>query len=689
MKQILKRNFIFSLLFPALYLAGCMDTPDGFEAPQWDVNLSTPVMDTTYTLADAIKKSDMIKSYPAGSPKENLLYYADNKPIEKVTVGDNLKLDQAVESSQAEKIGEVKIQDPAPRSASISSSWTGLQPGQTFPIPPVAGVQIGVNFPQITEFNYVILSAGSLDLSLTNAMDIDIKLSGCELFNVDNNSAVGTILQDVQIPAKQTVNVSVPLNTGAGHNVYSKLGFRGTLSTPGSSGKLVAVPQNSININAAFKNLAISEVQGKIQVNNININNSFTVDNQTKFQNVIIDRGTLQMNLSNNLDVDLNVKIQLLNLFSSSTSQTPYELNLTVPRKSSTPVTRDLSSFALKSATPTNVISYQVLVSTVATSDYRIVKSSDNVSETVQMTGLSLRSITGIVKPTTINIKPTTVSINLGDMKDKFSFTKLTFKDPDLKLYLKPSSQFKVRVDGTVKAKGYSNTLKFTDYISNLNGQVDSLVDIPSADLASFLSSFSPNFPSELTISGTATVNPDSDPTTIYKVAQSDSITGHAEITFPLNAGISDGAFTDTTKLNLKDDLKKEINKIQSIVLTLQITNGLPASVKWTGSFLDATEKIKLLDLPPNRKPDNNFILVPAAAVNSDGKVTAPASRTETIELTGSDVEKFINSSFLISNLAINTSGATSGSASPVEFKITDSIKLKASATVLYRVNEK
>ncbi|MGE5430361.1 MAG: hypothetical protein ACM3QX_04760 [Syntrophomonadaceae bacterium] len=688
MKQILYRTFTFSLLFPALYLAGCMDTPDGFEAPQWDVNLSTPIMDTTYTLKQVVDNNpDMIKSYPKGSAQENILYYADNKKIEKVTVGDNLKMEQAVMSSQAEKIGEVKIQDPAPEAASISSSWTGLQPGQSFPIPPAGNIPVGAVFPQVNEFNYIVLSSGSIDLSLSNAMDVDVTLANAYLENDGNKVKIGQLSSSVTIPAKSTKLVSVPLNTGI--NIYSTLGFKGSLSTPGSNGSPVTVPQNSINISASFKNLAVSEVQGKIQVNNISINNSFQVDNQTKFQNVVISQGNLQINLSNNIDVDLSVKIKLNNLYSSSSSSTPYELNLTVPRKGSLPVSKDLSNFVLKSSTPSNVINYSVLVSTAATNDYRIVKSTDNILETVQMSQLSLRSITGIVKPTTLDIKPTTVSLNLGEMKDKFKFAKMSFKDPDLKLYLKPSSQFKVKVDGTVKAKGYISTLKFTDYISNLGGQIDSVVEVPSADLATFLSGFSPNFPEELTISGTATVNPDADPTTVYTVSQNDSITGHAEITFPFNIGIADGEFKDTTELNLKDDLKKEISKIKSVILTLQITNGLPASVKWTGSFLDATQSVKLLDLPPNRQSGNNFILVPAAAVDANGKVTAPSVKTETIEITGSDVEKFVNSKYLISNVEINTSGATSGSASPVEFKITDSIRVKASAGVVYRVNEK
>jgi hypothetical protein len=212
-------------------------------------------------------------------------------------------------------------------------------------------------------------------------------------------------------------------------------------------------------------------------------------------------------------------------------------------------------------------------------------------------------------------------------------------------------------------------------------------IEVPSADLSAFISSFSPNFPSELTITGTATINPDGDQNTIYTISQDDYITGNAEITFPLNVGVEDGQFADTTEINITD-IKDQENKVQSVILTVQITNGIPAKVKFEGAFMDATKSVKLLDLPPNRQDGNRFIELEGASVDANGKVTAPTVKTETIEFTGSDVDKFVNTKYILSNVTINTTGATTGSAAPVEFKVTDSIKIRASAKLVYRVNE-
>lgn len=680
MKQIIQKVFVFSLLCPGLYLTGCMDKPEDFIAPKWDVSLNSPVIDTTYTLEDALEKDDsMIKWYPAGSPKANLLYYADRLPIEKVTVGDNLKLDASIQSTQAATIGDVKIQNPASRSGQIGTSWTGASSGASVPIPAVSNIPVELVFPTISEFNYVKLSSGSLDLSLKNVMPVNIVLSGCVLENTSDKSVIGEIASNITITPGNTITIPVPLKSGV--TISNSLAFRGSLSTPGSGGNFVTIPDRSIDISASFNNLAVNEVQGKVKASTISINNSFQIDNETMFQQVEIAGGNLQLTLNNNLDVALNAKIRLLNLYSSIYAASPYEINMSVGRKSSKPLTQDLSNFVLKSDNATNVISYEVLVSTEGPDDYRTIKSTDNVSETISMSQLSVRSFKGIIKPTKLEIKPKTVTLDLGEVKDKFHFNKITFKDPDLKLYLNPSSQFKAKIEGVVSAKGSNATLKFTDYISRNGNQVDSLVEIPKAEVANFLSSFSPSLPTELTISGTATVNPDNESCTI---AQSDSLTGATEISFPLNVGVSDGDFTDTTEIRLKDKARDEVSKLQSIALTMEITNGLPASVKYEGVLLDTTKMISLLQLPTN----GQVIEVPAAKVDADGKVVASSSVTQVVEFTGGDVDKFAMSHFLISKVKINTSGATTGSAAPVEFKITDSIKIKAWVKATYRVNE-
>ncbi|MGE5402489.1 MAG: hypothetical protein ACM3S2_19005 [Ignavibacteriales bacterium] len=687
MKQMRPRVIVSIPILLSLFFTGCFDKPEDFVAPVWDVNMNIPVFNKTYTLKDAIEKdTSMIRWYPAGSPKQNLLYYADKKTLETVTVGDNIKIDNPVASTQAMQIGELNVKVPSAQTATVGFDWTSVQPGTNAPFPPLSNKTTTVVFPQTNEFNYIVLSGGSLDLYVTNNMpsSVNISLSGMYLQNEYNTMKVGEQNTPYTIPGGQVQKITIPLYTGT--KIYNQLSFHCVIATNGSNGNFITIPQNCLSVLSSFSNLTVTEVQGKLKVNNLNISNSFQIDDSTKFQSVEIDHGNLKLTVNNNIDVGMNAKIRLLNLYSDKSSNTPFELNLRIDRKSSQTINQDLSNFALKANTPSNIISYEVLATTDSTSDYRVIKSTDSFNETVTMSQLSLRQFTGVIKPTKLDIKPTTVSLDLGDMKDKFKFNKINFKDPDIKLYLKPSAQFKVKIDGIVRAKGSSNVLRFTDYISRTSSQVDSTVVIPSADLASFLSGFTPNLPTELTISGVATVNPDYSPVP-SSISQNDYLTGSAEINFPLNIGIDDGKFSDTSKVDL-EGIKDDLKKVKSVIVTLDITNGLPAKLKYDGFMLDATKNIKLLNLPPNKQAGNNFIEVPAATVDENGKVTAPAVKQEVIELFGSDIENFANSYFISSNVVVNTSGSVTGNPLPVEFKITDAVKIHASCKLVYRVNE-
>ena len=60
----------FKLLIATLVLfllAGCMDVPKDFIAPQWDTELNLPLINKTYTLDDIIKPQDHISVDTTGS----------------------------------------------------------------------------------------------------------------------------------------------------------------------------------------------------------------------------------------------------------------------------------------------------------------------------------------------------------------------------------------------------------------------------------------------------------------------------------------------------------------------------------------------------------------------------------------------------------------------------------------------
>ncbi|MEI7811383.1 MAG: hypothetical protein WCJ01_03050 [Ignavibacteria bacterium] len=675
--------FVTSGLLSTLFMYGCVDSPESFVSPSWDLSLNVPVKDKTYTLKEVIQKdTSSIKWYPAGSTNANMLYYADKKTIEPVTIGDKVKLDKTVQSVTSQKIGEIKIKDPSIMSQDISFSFdTTITPGSTQIFPSQTNAKISITLPLINQFNYIILNSGALSVSLKNNLPspVDLTLSGMSLRNKYNTVPVGTNNSQVVIPAGQTKNIVIDLTPGI--KIYNQLVFNCLLSTNGSGTKSVAIPNTAVNVSANLSSLSITEVSGQLKENIITSDNTVQIDDSTKYTSIEIESGNIQLDCANNIDAGFNAKLVL-----NPNSSAPFEYAFRVERKASPTFNISLNNVVLKSLTPTTAIDYEVQVKTDSTTDNRIIHSTDTFSSTVTVNPMTLKRFEGIVKPTKLEVKSTSVSLNLKDLKDKFKFDKLILKNPSVKINLNTTSKLKLRFDGQIAGTGSASALKFSGIISHDGVTSNNVISIPTADMENFLASFTPGLPSELTITGNALINPNYEQI-LYSFAKTDSITGNADISFPLNVGIDGGTINDTSSYDPISN-QEEIKKVQSVLLTIDITNGLAAKVKFQGSLLDPA-KIKLIDLPPNRQPGNDYIEIPAATVDANGKVISPAVKQEVIELKGSDVTSFLNGKYIVAKMAINTSGSVSGTANPVEFKITDAIRIKASGKLVYRVSEK
>jgi hypothetical protein len=74
-----------------ILLAGCMDVPNDFIAPQWDTELNLPLINKTYTLDDIIKPQSHITVDTSGSDiylLQSDKYYLNNNLSEFVTISE-------------------------------------------------------------------------------------------------------------------------------------------------------------------------------------------------------------------------------------------------------------------------------------------------------------------------------------------------------------------------------------------------------------------------------------------------------------------------------------------------------------------------------------------------------------------------------------------------------------------------
>ena len=117
-------------------------------------------------------------------------------------------------------------------------------------------------------------------------------------------------------------------------------------------------------------------------------------------------------------------------------------------------------------------------------------------------------------------------------------------------------------------------------------------------------------------------------------------------------------------------------------MVTVELSNGLPIGASYSGKVYDAANNF-LLNLPPDRAPNPSEITVPAANVDSNGRVTTPNSNKIEIELNQNEISKFLNGYKVVSTITFNTSGNNGNS---VEFRTSDTISIKIYGSVSYKV---
>ena len=83
----MRKITLLAVLF-LIFLYGCFEKPSEPVLPTWDVDLTVPILEKTFTLGELVEKDTTY--FKIGS--NNQIYYSTTSELEATTVGDNLKI---------------------------------------------------------------------------------------------------------------------------------------------------------------------------------------------------------------------------------------------------------------------------------------------------------------------------------------------------------------------------------------------------------------------------------------------------------------------------------------------------------------------------------------------------------------------------------------------------------------------
>jgi hypothetical protein len=678
------------LIFIAFGLNFCIDVPDEFIAPAWDVEVNIPVSTKKYTLADIIKNDPQFVVNNNDPSSLGKITYNQKIEFEKAGLNEGL-IFESFDSYTAEKIDEIKIGSIDPITLDMNSEdlLPGASGGTNQIIPPFQ-VPLNSNFNVSSNFESITFSSGELNFYIYNNLPVEIELHGFDVVNISDGSIVFSQSSNASdwiiIPRYDSVSIPIILDN---KTVTGELRFDSQLFSPGSGTEEVPIPTGAaISFKIELKEdfvirsvIAPLPIQGPIvSQGSIAIQ---TGDQPTRFQRTVLDTGSFQITVDNHFDLDITLNLSIENLYRANGSQ--FNRTIALARKEMNKVI-ELSSMEGwvfdNNGVPTEYLNYGLIITTHDANDPRELAVNDSVILNFSFGDIALRSFIGTITPTLVNIPSSTTELNLGELEETFSFNELAFDNPDIILQVNSPTTFEVLFNGQIEISNgtENNVLYLNDVLLQPSGITN--IELQDYGLEEVINSFSNKFPNNYSLSGTATINPNY---RLGSIGATDSINGNLDLNLPLTAGIAGGLFVDTVKNTITDDFE-DIEKLNYAHLTLELTNEIPISLAFVGTFNDSNGT-KVLNLPPRPLYPSNkdTVFVDPPRVDLKGNIISAGYRIQELELFGDEVQKFLSSPLMTFQVKFVT--PPKGTNLPVSFNINDELNFKVTAKASYRVD--
>jgi len=682
---MLKHRALLSVIITIsiIFISSCIEPPDQFISPTYDIDLNFPVTDSLFTIDDFLgDDSNFVASTDPN--KLGLLYYIKTNNIESFYVEDNLRF-SGIEASSSTTIGSIKIKDTPYIEANIAlSDIAPISEGSDVIFPPLSS-PVNTEFGQINDFVSADFESGNIELTVKNNLPVPIEFKDIKIKNSIDDSIVA------EFPPSSVV-VVLPFDSSqvllpiADKHITDRLKVEGNIYTEGSNGQIVTVPIGAgITVSLRFTDFVLDRVTAALPAQEeIEMDSSIVINDSTKLELAIFDNGGVTFVINNFIDLDINVWFQIYNLKKPDGS--PYTETFVVERNSTNQTfhIESLKGWKIESDNPGELLEelkYVIKISSEETEDQRTISQRDSVNVSFNLSDAELSYAKGQIKPITFEIPESELLIDLGDIEDKISYDSLFINDPALKLKINSSINFDVLLNG--KIIGISDKItRELPILMELPSLVNAEFDLRDQGMKEFINSFTTAgaIPTKFIFSGNGIVNPHY---TIGSVSKTDSVFGTTNFELPFDLGIVGGSFSDTVHINELNLSEDEIESINSIFLTVETNNKIPVNLIMNGSVIDIDGN-SLMKIPPSYNLVD-YLVIEAPEVDGNGEVVSSIPYKQEIELRSAEAQEFIRNPNIVLSLMFGTPPLNS--LEIVKFKTTDNINFKVYGKINYRVN--
>ena len=517
------------LLLIAIFMAvtGCSIKKP--EAPTWETTWDMPLTNKTYSIEDIVDKldSDEIVFDSLGNPS-----FSINEAVDTVAVEDNLTAD-AVNHVYDDSIGIVDIDEPSVQPTNIAFADLNL---------PVAVNQVPVDtsflhsdtLSTMSNFDWAIINEGIINFQVANDLGVDIDSLAIILYNSS----------DLVTPLGVAVFASGVLDGAVESSQLDLAGVRlESQLTIASYGvvltQAIDLPSEFLVINSTFPlGLSVSSALAEVPAFNKDFDQTIDMTDESVIYEALIDDGSISIQIVNGSTLPMNINLVIPGFEYGGNQLT---INQYLTGNNSLFRNIDLSGYTFTpsgSTAPQNIaVNVQASIPSTAPSKYQV-NCTDSVKVIADVSQITFTSVLGQIEPTAVDIDP---MIQAVDMPEGFEDAQLT--QAQLRMTLFNNSLSDMLVDILLENEDQSKSIAVTDTVKGKTSLVAEArqTDILVSELS--LSNFLDPTPSEIRITGVATLNPAGlDSVMIHK---DDFFYGNIEIYSPLAFALSDTSEMD------------------------------------------------------------------------------------------------------------------------------------------------
>jgi hypothetical protein len=527
------------------------------QLPTWTTDFTIPAINKTYSAPEIIDKigRSVLQIDSLGA-----INFALNEELDTIKNGDQSILDD-LSGAFSGHLGSVNLKPANPSPVTVNlSDYAVLGLGEV----PEGSFIIANEVPSLSDFNWVEIASGQIDIAVANNFGLDLDSVTVVLYDATTSE----IIASDQFPPPGILSglvdtVSLVLD---GQTISNHL--RAELHCHTYGGPMLSLDDKTLTTSPEFPDsLVIASAEARIPATKRNFSSSLEIAGQTLIDSARLISGNVVLTVQNSTGLGAAVNITFPDIVKAGD---PLSVAQYFLPDSSGQVDVDLGGceiIASDHIRPQEMpIEIEALLDSSG-SDMAVVSDDDSIIVSARISDLTFESLTGIIDSVVIDLGQIRFGTDVPDELDSVSLAGAT-----LVLEVESAFDFPGGLDVTI-AGGPGQQLNITGDIDRGNIENPVTSYIIDSNMASI---FVP-LPESLTVGGSLFVGNGSGAGTI---TPNDYAVIRMNITAPIELTISEASFTgDTVSKHIsQDDIGIVLPHLIECRYNSTITNHLPLS---------------------------------------------------------------------------------------------------------------